>query len=194
MVKRLTALIVGVIAVAVLSFAAVAADAETITISPGGRFTASARQTLTLDPGGLAVACDLSFAVSVTSTVITTSSLPSARVPIGSITGGSGGSCSGGATLTMLGMPWTLLFDVRRQLGVIPVGLMIFRNVLILLGIGAVSCLWAGDIKFSANFIQLWNASPTVLIPKFSGSFLCPDPLRISGDIAVSPGQTISIR
>lgn len=169
-----------------------AASAATLTVTSGSSYTLTARQTLTLDPGGLAIACDHSFGVSLNATTISASSLPASIPRFGSLPRGSTGNCSGGQIFTHLGLPWQL--DASNGTGRADGTLLTIRNMQFERTIGALTCLYAGDLSgtvgSSGTVVNVSGSS----VPLASGPFLCPDPGTMSGTFAVSPALVVTLR
>lgn len=185
---RVRSLLVGTFGLLAFAVLTSSASGATINITSGTSYTATARQTLTLDPTGLAIACDLSFGVGLTRTTISGAALPISAT-IGSVSRGSGGNC-GGPTLTLLGLPWTL--DGRNGTGTAAGTVLTMRDAQFQIAIGPAVCLYAGDVEGTVAASRA-ALSISHSMPLFLGSFLCPDPGELVGDLAISPAITITL-
>lgn len=183
--RGIRSLLIGI--VALVAFSA-NASAATVRITSGGSYTLSGE--MTIDPVGLAIICDVSLQITFTTTSITTPTLPMTATDVGTVTRAGGGNCSSGATLTLLGLPWTVTL-VNGTGGADGTALSI-NNMQFLLGIGALSCLYGGSLTGTviASGTQVGGRSS---LPHRSGGFLCPSPAVAQLVVYFSPTFRVTL-
>lgn len=183
--KSIQLLLVSAIVAIGLAASTGSAAAATTTIRPGGAITASGATTFST---GLAtITCNLALAGSITAGTY------SAGSDYGQISAPTATGCTGGATIIWLFLPWRLrLLEIliNPSFGILT-GLLTSQFRITIRG--GLFCLYRALWGLLTGVgIGLWRFLAVTWVLD-SGSPGCAASMRATGDLSVSPAQTVSV-
>lgn len=197
MLKR--TLLICAVAIAAAAALTATASAFTATLSPAGAITAPSLGTVSFVSGETVINCNYTLRGELNRSFAMT-----AGTTIGRITGVTARECNNGATATILGLPYTIVFlgfagTLPDNAGSIEVAIQRFSHNLSLFG-GFVNCLYTGELQWNVPLVDTGtNTDRTELatiVPtrfrKVSGAG-CANEEEIEGQFAL-PTQTVTIR
>lgn len=187
-----------IMALVALMVATATASAFTAAVSPGGAISSASEGKVRFKGGSTTIECNLTLRGSLNSSVTLT-----AGQPLGRISGVEIANCSGGNSVTVLNLEWTLEYTGTE--GELPneVSGVNFKvkNASFNLGLfgGFINCLYQGD---EPSILNVTGTNPytsstirtngTATIPLHSGSG-CPSTGTMTGTFRLAPSQEIRV-
>jgi hypothetical protein len=189
------ALLSSTLAILALTLAGAGATASTVSISPGGNFTAASSGAVTFSTGGINITCNVTLAGSLKTSAtgtLTASPDPAQNPNIGAITGGSVSGCSGGSVALLFGTPGQIYNNAIDGSGLPTIGLSELRFLLSVAGVG--SCLYRRIERYIWNiFTWRWLLISEINNSLVTLSGVCPTSLTIQSTFAISSSQTVTL-